>query len=177
MTVKTGVKSIAEITFQGGVIRINEKSSVVMKELAKNIRDNKEMTELFVESGQSLFKVTKKLTDGEKFNVTTATAVAAVRGTEFTVAADEKKTLIACKEGRIAVKESSADDSAFVVIGPGEEALVEEGKPVLISLTDKKVKGEIKQNDALSGTNPSAGEMKGSAKIRAEEVKGEIENK
>jgi hypothetical protein len=152
MTVKTGVKSIVDIYFQGSVIRILEKSSVVMTELAKNIAENKELTELYIENGKVFSKVTKKLTDGDKFRVNTPTAVAGVRGTEFLVSEENGKSTISCIEGKVVVRDSGADDTAFVEVEAGKEANVEQGKPVTVAelkqknLDDiRRIKDEIKE--------------------------------
>ncbi len=152
MTVKTGAKSIVDIYFEGSVIRILEKSSVVMTELVKNLTDSKELTELYVENGKVFSKVTRKLTQGEKFRVNTPTAVAGVRGTEFLVSEENGKSNIACIEGKVAVKEFGSEDSAFVDIEAGKEADIEKGKP--ISVNDlkqqnmeniRRIKDEIKE--------------------------------
>jgi len=190
MTVKTGVKSMVEISFQGSNIRIKEKSSVVMKELVKNYTEDKELTELNVENGQVLLKVTRKLTSGEKFVVNTPTSVAGVRGTEFHVNAEENKSTISCVEGKVAVKESSSDDSAFVMVEAGKEAVVEKGKAVIIrninedvkdrnnrvtvqkeTTVKKKIEQGVKQKETVIQ------DIKGAAMIRAEAVKGDIEGK
>ena len=152
MTVKTGTKAIVDIHFQGSVIRILEKSSVVMKELVRNLKDSKDLTELYVENGQMFSKVTRKLTDGEKFRVNTPTAVAGVRGTEFLVSEEEGKSTISCLEGKVAVKDSASDDAAFIDIDAGKEASVEKGKPVSVNDLKqqnleniRRIKDEIKE--------------------------------
>jgi len=152
MTVKTGPKAIADIYFEGSVIRILEKSSVVMKELIKNLKENKELTELYVENGKVFSKVTRKLTTGEKFRVNTPTAVAGVRGTEFLVSEEDGKSTIACIEGKVAVKDFGSDDSSFVDVEAGKEASVEKGKPISVSDLKqqnleniRRIKDEIKE--------------------------------
>ncbi len=152
MVVKTGAKAIVDIYFEGSVIRIMEKSSVIMKELAKNITEKKESTEIYVEDGKVFSKVTRKLVDGEKFRVNTPTAVAGVRGTEFLVSESEGKSNIACIEGKVAVKETASDDSSFVEVEAGKEANVEKGKPVSVNELKqqnleniRKMKEEIKE--------------------------------
>lgn len=170
MIVKTGVKAIVEINFSGSNIRIKEKSSVTMKELVKNIKDNKESSELYVDNGEVLFKVTKKLTDGEKFRVNTPTSVAGVRGTEFSVVENEGKSIIACTEGRVAVKEASMDDASFVMVDAGKKAIVEQGQSVVVKNiyegVNSKEKGSAKKE-----------EIKKPEMIRSEAVKGDIEVK
>jgi len=152
MIVKTGAKSVADIYFQGSVIRILEKSSVVMKELVRNVKDNKDLTELYVENGQVFSKVTRKLTEGERFKVNTPTAIAAVRGTEFLVDAENDKSVIGCIEGTVAVKQAGSEDSTFVDVEAGKEANVESGKPVSVNDLKqqnleniRKIKEDIKE--------------------------------
>ncbi len=185
MIVKTGAKAIVDIYFQGSVIRILEKSSVVMKELVKNLSENKELTELYVENGQMFSKVTRKLSQGEKFRVNTPTAVAGVRGTEFLVSEKEGKSTIACIEGKVAVKESSSDDSAFVEVEAGKEANVEKGKPVSVDELKaqnmeniKRIKDEIKEirEDIRKKFEAQREEIKKAVVDQKEENKARVEN-
>ena len=181
MTVKTGTKSIAEIHFQGNFIRINENSSIVIMELTRNMEKNKESTELYVNNGEVFSKISRKLASGEKFLVKTPTAVAGVRGTEFLVNVDGKKSTIKCMEGKVSVKESSSDDSAYVDLPAGNEAIVEKGKPVFIKKMNEESKdGKKQQPDqkekskaAIKGKDTAS--IKGATKIQAEAVKGDIE--
>lgn len=185
MIVKTGTKAIVDIYFQGSVIRILEKSSVVMKELVKNLSENKELTELYVENGQMFSKVTRKLSQGEKFRVNTPTAVAGVRGTEFLVSEKDGKSTIACIEGKVVVKESSSDDSSFVEVEAGKEANVEKGKPVSVDELKaqnmeniKRIKDEIKEirEDIRRKFEAQREEIKNKVIEQKEENKERVEN-
>jgi hypothetical protein len=171
MTVKTGAKSIVDIYFQGSVIRILEKSSVVMTELVRNLSDNKELTELYVENGKVFSKVTRKLTEGEKFRVSTPTAVAGVRGTEFLVSEENGKSNIACIEGKVAVKEFGSEDSAFVDIEAGKEADIEKGKPIAVN--------ELKQQNLenIRRIKDEIKELREDIRRKFEEQREEIRNK
>ncbi len=151
MTVKTGPKAVVDIYFGNNVVRILENSSVVMTELARNVADNKENSEFYVENGKMFSKVTRKLVDGEKFRVTTPTSVAGVRGTEFLVSEDEGKSNIACIDGVVAVKEQGSDDSTYKEVEAGKEAEVEKGKPISVAdlkeqnrANIQKIKDDIK---------------------------------
>jgi hypothetical protein len=171
MTVKTGTKSIVDIYFEGSVIRILEKSSVVMTELVKNLTDNKELTELYVENGKVFSKVTRKLSEGEKFRVNTPTAVAGVRGTEFIVSEENGKSNIACIEGKVAVKDSASDDSAFVDIEAGKEADIEKGKPIAVN--------DLKQHNLenIRRIKDEIKELREDIRRKFEEQREEIRNK
>jgi hypothetical protein len=152
MVVKTGAKAVVDIYFSGSVIRILEKSSVVMKELVKDLQSNKELSEFYVENGKLFSKVSRKLVEGEKFSVTSQTAVAGVRGTEFLVEEDNGKSKISCIEGTVAVKEPEKADTEYVLVEAGKEAEIEKGKPVSVSDLKqqnleniRRIKDEIKE--------------------------------
>jgi len=144
MTILTGTKSVVDIHFENSVIRILENSSVIMKELTKNLSDNKELIELYVKNGKMFSQVTRKLSANEKFRVSTPTAIAGVRGTEFLVDEENGKSKISCVEGTVAVKDAQEDDSAFVDIENGKSASIESGKPISIQdLSEEDIKNVI----------------------------------
>jgi len=152
MIIKTGTKAVVDIHFSGSVIRILEKSSVVMKELIKDLASNKELSEFYIENGKLFSKVSRKLVEGEKFSVTSPTAVAGVRGTEFLVEEENGKSRISCIEGTVAVKEPEKADTDYVLVEAGKEAEIEKGKPVSVNDLKqqnleniKRIKDEIKE--------------------------------
>ena len=150
MTIKTEAKAIADIYFSGSVIRILEKSTVAIKELVKDLKANKELTEFYVENGKMFSKVTRKLAQGEKFKVNTPTAVAGVRGTEFFVTEDNGKSSVACIEGTVAVKDAGSADTAYVDVAAGKEANIEKGKPVSVSdLKQQNLENIMKIRDEI----------------------------
>jgi hypothetical protein len=112
-----------------------------MKELVQNLSDNKELTELYVNKGKMFSQVTRKLTENEKFRVSTPTSVASVRGTEFIVDEENGRSKISCIEGKVIVKEATEDESSSVDVDDGKTAIVEPGKPITIEdLNDKDIK-------------------------------------
>lgn len=152
MVIKTGAKSVVDIHFNSSVIRVLEKSSVVMKELIKDLASNKELSEFYIENGKLFSKVSRKLVEGEKFSVTSPTAVAGVRGTEFLVEEENGKSRISCIEGTVAVKEPEKADTEFVLVEAGKEAEIEKGKPVSVNDLKqqnleniRRIKDEIKE--------------------------------
>ena len=145
MTIKTGPKAVVDIYFGTNVVRILENSSVVMTELVRNVADNRENSEFYVENGKMFSKVTRKLVDGEKFKVTTPTSVAGVRGTEFLVSEDEGKSNVACIDGVVVVKESGSDDSTYKEVEAGKEANIEKGKPISVADLKEQNRANIKK--------------------------------
>ncbi len=87
--ITTGVQSTCDIKIGGSIIRVKEKSSMILSELIR--KDNVEKTGIDLEIGKLLCKA-KKLSKSESFLVKTPTAVAGVRGTKFTVETDIQKT-------------------------------------------------------------------------------------
>ena len=150
MVVLTGAKSVVDIYFEHSVIRIFENSSVTMKELAKNLSNNKEQTELFVKNGMVYSQVTKKMTENEKFKISTPTSIAGVRGTEFLVDEKNGKCKISCIEGTIAVRDAKGDDSSFIDIENGKSASIESGKPIAVKkLSEEEIRNINKIKDDI----------------------------
>lgn len=151
-TIITGPGSVADIYFNENVIRILEKSTVVIRELFQEAGSSKEFTELYVEEGRVFSKVARKLVPGEKYQVTTKTTVAGVRGTEFIVEETEEGSRIACIEGIVAVKKADEDDSKLINLEAGNEAVIDENKKLNVrELKEqnrenlRKIRDEIKE--------------------------------
>jgi len=85
----TGVNSFCDLKIGGSMIRIKEKSKVLVSNLIR--KGNLENTNLGLDIGKLLCKP-KKLLKSESFIVKTPTAVAGVRGTKFVVETDRAKT-------------------------------------------------------------------------------------
>ncbi|MFA5518023.1 MAG: FecR family protein [Spirochaetota bacterium] len=142
ITVKTGAKSAVDIYFNQNVIRILENSAVSIHELFQEAGTGKEFTEFYVENGKVFSKVSRKLVSGEKYQITTKTTVAGVRGTEFFVEESEDVSRIACIEGTVAVKKADEDDSKFINLEAGNEAVLDENKEFDL----RELEGQNKEN-------------------------------
>ena len=99
--ISTEALSSCDVKLGSSIIRIKEKS--VMKFTKLDFTEVSENTVLGLDKGKLLCKP-KKLMKDESFTVKTPTAVAAVRGTQFTVEADaEKTTRINVYDGKVKV--------------------------------------------------------------------------
>ncbi len=87
--IQTGDESFCDIKIGGSLIRIKQKTKLVFTALVHN--EKGENTSMDLDSGKMLCKP-KKLLKSESFMVKTPTAVAGVRGTQFTVEADANST-------------------------------------------------------------------------------------
>jgi hypothetical protein len=87
--IQTGVDSFCDVKIGESLIRVKQKTTVLMSSLVK--QGSVENTAVDLTSGKMLCKP-KKLMKSETFLVKTPTAVAGVRGTQFTVEADSQST-------------------------------------------------------------------------------------
>ncbi len=98
-TIKTGKNSVADLVFgTSGVIRIKENSKVTIASIADKTGSD---TVIDMDNGKVLLTLSKL--KGTGFKVKTPTAVAAVRGTSFTVISDKKGAKMSVVKGTVEV--------------------------------------------------------------------------
>ena len=133
-TVKTGSSSRLEIRFDdGNLITLSENSEVKLSEIVVSEDENKRNALLHLLKGKIRSKVIKKYKGAKKqFRVSTKSAVAGVRGTEFVVeltddeVKDERVTRVSTFEGAVELQGEGRAKKAL--IGRGETAaFVERG--------------------------------------------------
>lgn len=133
-TVKTGSSSRLEIRFDdGNLITLSENSEVKLSELVISDDENKRNALLHLLKGKIRSKVIKKYKGANKqFRISTKSAVAGVRGTEFVVelednqSSDERTTRVSTFEGAVELRGEGRAQKAL--IGKGETAaFVERG--------------------------------------------------
>jgi outer membrane protein assembly factor BamB len=121
---KTEAASYCEIQFgDTAVVRVQENTEIVMRNVA--LTPGEANVNVGMKNGSVLAKV-KKLGGDESVKIQTQTAVCGVRGTEFSVTADEERgTNLAVKEGSVAVLPSSVDvESLKEKVGEDNEELI-----------------------------------------------------
>ena len=148
-SIVTGPLSSCDIKLGSSIIRVKEKSKMLFSALG--IKNSVENTTLDLGEGRMLCKP-KKLLKDESFTVKTPTAVAAVRGTEFTVETDMNQTTrIKVYDGKVKVAKrvSQLEDKIDAVIEAS--AAVETKESVVITQketaeAEKKVAEAIAKN-------------------------------
>lgn len=141
MKIETGVNSFVDIYFGENAIKVLEKSIVEISVLTMNLKQNSEKTELMVQNGKVMSRITKKLAKNDSYMIKTPTTIAAVRGTEFLMEEIDGMGTVSCVEGKVAVKGSKDADDKFIEITEGQMAQVEQGKaPMVRSLADENKK-------------------------------------
>ncbi len=145
-SIKTEMESFCEVQFTDfGMIRIQENTEVTMKDI--NLKEEQNKVDVNLANGDLLCKV-KKLRKGDKFQVSTKTALAGVRGTEFVVKTQrDKATVIAVKEGKVAVIPSEVAEKIEKIkkelkTETAKQTLEEIALPEIIVTDEKEVKFE-----------------------------------
>ncbi len=171
MIIETGPLSFVDIYFDETAVKILEKSVVEIKNLSHDLSNDAQATLFHVRTGRVFSRVVKKLAKNDRFEVSSQTMIAAVRGTEFLVESDELKSLIACLNGSVEVENETAPERDTVTIVDEQEVVVEKDKPMTVrDLSDenRRLMGDIKKNFR---------EMKQEIRKRFEENREEIRKK
>jgi len=154
-SISTGPQSSCDVKIGGSIIRIKEKSKMAFAALG--IKGDGEKTSLDLGEGRLLCKP-RKLLKNDSFTVRTPTAIAAVRGTEFTVETDAAKTTrIKVYDGKVKIAKrlkplEEKMDQVFENISP-----VEENESVIItekdvSLAEKNVSKILEDNKSADAS-------------------------
>jgi hypothetical protein len=132
MVIETGPSSFVDIYFQENAVKILEKSSVRISDLAIDLKDGSEKTGFNVYRGRAFMKVAKKLAKNDSFSVTTPTATAGVRGTEFLVSEDNGTGLVVCVDGAVRVESEVSPDQKAVLVPEDKEVVVRKDMPMTV---------------------------------------------
>ncbi|MBN1501446.1 MAG: FecR domain-containing protein, partial [Spirochaetes bacterium] len=120
--IKTGRAAYAAIDLGGDEIRISQNSLV---EITTDMVDDQPSGFLSLFVGRLSLKMDKLKKNNQNYGIRTPTAVAAIRGTEFDIAAGaDGTTLVQVKEGTV----SLTGVKNTVMIGPDQESSVKIGK-------------------------------------------------
>jgi hypothetical protein len=122
--VRTGDGSMLVIQLgRDSVIKIESDTVVSMNSIM-----GKEGTRINLEEGRVLSRL-RHLSKGTDFRIITKTAIAAVRGTEFSVSYGTKESVVAVNDGTVEVKKAAAGKET------GEGTAVEVGKAAVVDRT------------------------------------------
>jgi len=136
-----GKKSTADIFVGENAFRITGDTTVILTKLTTNTSSGTQQVSITLVKGLIFNRITRKLINDDLYNVTTGTAVAAVRGTEFAVEDADGQTVVSCLKGRVAVNNNAG---AEVVITANEETSIVEGKDPVKSVIDQNKLNRLK---------------------------------
>ena len=132
MKIETGDKSFIEIYFENKAVRILDNSVVEIGELELSMKDGSERTRFHVKKGKVFARLATKLAKNDQFLISTPTATAGVRGTEFLVAEADGKGLVACLNGKVEVRNEASPDRGTVEVTDKKEVTVEKDKDMVV---------------------------------------------
>lgn len=119
--VRSGRDGIAEFKWLDGTRwKIMPNTQITVKKATTNVIRRAETSELELTQGKVFIRIMRELTRASRFEVETPTAVAAVRGTIFSVEVANGKTQVAVFKGHVQVT-SGSDHAAL--INPGQMAV------------------------------------------------------
>ncbi|MFA5858271.1 MAG: FecR family protein [Elusimicrobiota bacterium] len=132
-TIVTTPESEVEIIMDDGtVLRLEQRTAIVIEESSINKTTGKKSVDINLKSGKLLNNIEKLIKRESKYRVKTPTAVIGVRGTEFaTEVSTSNKTTVAVYGGTVAVKASESedeDDDAEIAVGTEQETSIEAGQ-------------------------------------------------
>jgi hypothetical protein len=131
----TGPASFAVVQFSDNcVVQVQENTRFKILSAEKNDRD------LYVQEGQVLTKLMR--TGDNSATVRTPTAIAAVRGTQFSVNYRQGGTQVAVSEGKVAVKAASTDETGKALTQSKEETITAAGNTAEVTAAPQKTAGE-----------------------------------
>jgi hypothetical protein len=149
MKIETGDKSFVDIYFDDNAVKILENSIVEISELEINMKEDSEKTRFHIKKGKIFAKVAKKLAKNDQFLISSPTATAGVRGTEFLVAEADGKGVVACLKGKVEVTNEASPDKGSVMVPDNKEVVVEKDKDMTVrnlSAENRKLMENIMKN-------------------------------
>ena len=120
--IKTGVDSSLEISFAQDIhVKIGQQSSVIIGQSA--VTEKGPAYSLELKAGQLWARVKDAWQELTRFEVVTPSAVAGVRGTLFSVAIINNKTIVTVKEGKVEVRDAAS--ASLKVIASNKMGIVD----------------------------------------------------
>lgn len=147
--VRTGPDGQAEFKWADGTRwKVMPSTEIVVKKSTYNMVKKADQSQLMLTSGKVFIRIIKALKPASQFEVETPTAVAAVRGTIFSVEVKNGKTEVAVFKGKVKVSSDGEDRHAENVITPGVAA-VSSAPGELLKQNGAAFAGEFKKQGTI----------------------------
>ena len=120
--IRTGTDSSLEISFPDDIyVKIGQQTNIIIGQ--RSITERSQACVLELTAGQIWARVSETWQKLTQFEVITPSAVAGVRGTLFSVAVINQKTIVTVKEGKVEVRDAA--NTTWKLIGRNEMGIVE----------------------------------------------------
>ncbi|MDH5654846.1 MAG: FecR family protein [Spirochaetia bacterium] len=168
------VSGEVDIALTGGtILRLKNEGRFQFVKLDK--KENSFESEIFLEKG-SLYSVVDRLSKEDTYTVKSPTAIAGVRGTAFTVTADEGKTEIKIIEGKVSVRQDGSDRDSETILEKGKGIVIAENSQFRFTEL-KDMNSEVREFSDLKNSNSELDKELLDAAQNLSEVKSEDELK
>jgi len=147
--VRTGTDGIAEFKWSDGTRwKVMPNTQITVKKATYNMVKKSDQRQLDLSAGKVFIRIMKSLAPSSKFEVETPTAVAAVRGTIFSVEVKDGKTEVAVYKGEVKVTGSGEANKGEMMITPGQAA-ISTGQEALQTISDSANAREFTEQDTI----------------------------
>lgn len=103
-TIRSGDDGTAELRWIDGTrLRVQPNTEITIRRCSMNLKKRSQNSEFNLLKGKVFVRIPQKLSESSLFSITTPTATATVRGTVFSVSADDVQTKVAVWKGRVEV--------------------------------------------------------------------------
>lgn len=117
-TIRSGADGTAEFRWLDGTrLRIQPNSQITIRRSSLNLKKRAQTSEFLLTSGKIFVRIPQKLNATSHFEIETPTAMTTVRGTIFSVSADDSETKVAVWKGRVDVSDARNDQVQIVPAG------------------------------------------------------------
>lgn len=117
-TIRSGADGTAEFRWLDGTrLRIQPNSQITIRRSSLNLKKRAQTSEFLLTSGKIFVRIPQKLNATSRFEIDTPTATTTVRGTIFSVSADDSETKVAVWKGRVDVSDARNDQVQIVPAG------------------------------------------------------------
>jgi hypothetical protein len=147
--IRTDADGTAEFKWMDGTRwKVMPKSEITVKKSTFNTLKKAEQNELRLTTGKVFIRIMKALAPASRFEVETPTAVAAVRGTIFSVEVVDGKTKVDVFRGHVKVSSLGEGSTGEKMIEPGQEA-VSSGSDALQAVAATNADAEFKAQASI----------------------------
>ncbi|HVF85040.1 MAG TPA: FecR family protein [Abditibacteriaceae bacterium] len=156
-TIRSGADGTAEFRWADGTrLRLQPNSEITIRRSSLSLKKRSQNSEFLLASGKIFVRIPQKLDAASRFEIDTPTATAKVRGTVFSIAANNGETKVAVWKGRVDV--ADAREEQVQAVPEGQLLSAGEGRWHLFNAQSTPAKSATREFGSLANiVTPSLG--------------------
>ena len=148
-TIRSGMDGTAEFRWADGTrLRLQPDSEITVRRSSLSLKKRSQNSEFALASGKIFVRIPQKLNDLSRFEIDTPTATATVRGTVFSIAANQGETKVAVWKGRVDVADARKEQ--IQIVPEGQLLAAGEGTWQLFNAQSPPAKNATREFGALA---------------------------